>query len=337
MEKILFLKFNQTNNCFFIGTSRGYQIYSTSPLKRIADREFEEGICLMDMLFKTNILVLVKKNTYDNRDNENKVLLWDDKLRKIIGEISCKSKVSQVYLRKDYITIILRRKIYIYKLADLKLYKSFDTGDNPNTICSISTMKNIFILAYPTKNIGNLEVNNIIENKKPMKIKAHESELSNIALNDEGSLIATSSIKGTLIRIFDTDTGLQIKELRRGSRGKKVRSLKFNQNSDLLACISLSGTVHLFNTGYQRKSKNNISFFGTTIGTFNGFMPFFTPSYIKSEWSFFKYYVTTDKSIVTIRDDLIIVINTNGNYYKIRYRVKEPEYLLENKINIFEI
>ena len=52
---------------------------------------------------------------------------------------------------------------------------------------------------------------------------------------------------------------------------------------------------------------------------------------------FFKYYITPENSIITIRDDLIIAINKNGNYYKLRYRVKEPEYILENKINIFEI
>ena len=48
MEKILYLDFNQTSNCFFIGTTRGYQIYTTSPLKKIADRKFEDGICLMN-------------------------------------------------------------------------------------------------------------------------------------------------------------------------------------------------------------------------------------------------------------------------------------------------
>ena len=48
MEKILYLDFNQTSSCFFIGTTRGYQIYTTSPLKKIADRKFEDGICTDD-------------------------------------------------------------------------------------------------------------------------------------------------------------------------------------------------------------------------------------------------------------------------------------------------
>ena len=222
-------------------------------------------------------------------------------------------------------------------MADLTLYTSIETGENPKTICSITTIKDSYILANPTKIDGLVEIHNILEKNKTIKIQAHESELDNILLNSDGSLLATASIRGTLIRIFDTETGDKIKELRRGTTGKPIKSLKFSENSDLLACISLSGTIHLFNTGYQKKSRNNISFFGTKISTITNFMPFFTPTYIKSEWSFFKFYITNDESIITIRDDLIIVINKNGNYYKIRFRVREPEYLLENKINIFEI
>lgn len=337
MEKILYINFNQTDNCFFIGTKRGYQIYNTSPLKKISERIFPEGICLMTMLFKTNILLLVKKNTYDNRTNENKVVLWDDSEKKTIGEINCKTKIKSLFVRKDYITIVLRKRIYIYNLSDLKLHKSFETGDNNKSLCSITSIKEKFILALPTKMTGSLEIHDILSSSKPINIQAHESNLNTMILNDDGTLLATASIRGTLIRIFDTENGSMTKELRRGTKANQIKNLKFNENSDLLACFSLSGTIHLFNTGYQKKSKNNISFFGTSIGTLNSVIPYFTPSYIKSEWAFFKYYITPENSIITIRDDLIIAINKNGNYYKLRYRVKEPEYILENKINIFEI
>ena len=92
----------------------------------------------MTMLFKTNILLLVKKNTYDNRTNENKVVLWDDSEKKTIGEINCKTKIKSLFVRKDYITIVLRKRVYIYNLSDLKLHKSFETGDNNKSLCSIN-------------------------------------------------------------------------------------------------------------------------------------------------------------------------------------------------------
>ena len=88
-------------------------------------------------------------------------------------------------------------------MADLTLYTSIETGENPKTICSITTIKDSYILANPTKIDGLVEIHNILEKNKTIKIQAHESELDNIMLNSDGSLIATASIRGTLIRISE--------------------------------------------------------------------------------------------------------------------------------------
>jgi len=82
--------------------------------------------------------------------------------------------------------------------------------------------------------------------KKTTLIPAHETNLSCFALNFDGTLLATTSEKGTLIRIFDTSTGRNLQEVRRGADRAEIFSLAFNYNSNWLACSSDKGTVHIF-------------------------------------------------------------------------------------------
>ena len=69
-------------------------------------------------------------------------------------------------------------------------------------------------------------------------IKAHESEVGALAVNCQGTLVATASIKGTIIRIFNAEEGDLLQELRRGSGKAIITSINFHPSLEIIACTS---------------------------------------------------------------------------------------------------
>ena len=67
-----------------------------------------------------------------------------------------------------------------------------------------------------------------------------------MCLNYVGTLLATASEKGTIIRIFSTESGQPLHELRRGAEKADIYSICFDIKSKWLACSSDRSTIHIF-------------------------------------------------------------------------------------------
>ena len=59
-------------------------------------------------------------------------------------------------------------------------------------------------------------------------------------------MLATASDKGTLIRLFRTEDGTPLQEVRRGSDKAEIYSISFDKMSRWIACSSDKGTIHIF-------------------------------------------------------------------------------------------
>lgn len=82
-------------------------------------------------------------------------------------------------------------------------------------------------------------------------VEAHRSPLSCVTFNNEGTILATASDKGTIIRVFSVPDAHKLYQFRRGSMPARIYSMAFNITSTLLCVSSATETVHVFKLGPQ--------------------------------------------------------------------------------------
>lgn len=210
---LLHVSFNQDFGCFSSGTDRGFRIYNCDPFREIFRRDFDRGggIGKVEMLYRCNILALVGGGP-EPQYPVNKVMIWDDHQSRCIGELSFRSEVRGVRLRRDRIVVVLEQKVFVYNFADLKLLHQIETSANPKGLCEVSQSAGKLVLVCPGLRKGQIRVEHYASRKTKF-IMAHDSRVACFSLTQDGGLLATASSKGTLVRIFNTFDGTLLQEV----------------------------------------------------------------------------------------------------------------------------
>lgn len=235
--------------------------------------QIDSGANVAEMLFSTSLVAIVgvgNKPTTSPR----RLRILNTKKKSNICELTFPTAVLSIKLNRKRLVVVLVDQIYIYDISCMKLLHTIETSPNNNALCDLSsTDDSILIYPAPGPNVaspfsvndnnnnnstnkgatsdGTHEVGTVVLfdalNVAPLNIiKAHKTDLASISLNSNGTLFATASTKGTIIRIFNTMTGNKVNEFRRGSYSALIHRLTFNLNSSLIVATSDTETVHIF-------------------------------------------------------------------------------------------
>ncbi|KAJ3417259.1 WD repeat domain phosphoinositide-interacting protein 3 [Chytridiales sp. JEL 0842] len=222
------------------------------------DLDTPGGIAIVEMLGRTNIVALVGGGR-NPKFPKSSVVIWDDLKGRVVMEFKFKSEVKAVRLRREIMVVVLLNKVTVFSLQPpIKLYE-FPTIPNDLGLVSLSSQPLTSIpplnnqkitLAFPARKTGQVNICTLsLTQKTPPPIsliQAHSTALTILTLTLKGDLLATASTQGTLIRIWDTTTGRQVQELRRGMDRAKVYCVSFCSEGKKCVVTSDKGTVHVF-------------------------------------------------------------------------------------------
>jgi autophagy-related protein 18 len=199
----------------------------------------------------------------------------------MICELLFPSSILAVKMNRKTLVIVLETEIYIYDISNMRLQHVIETPPNPEAIVALSPSADNSYLAYPSPvpvpapvsassqtppaqastaaaaASGDVLLFSTKSLTVSQIIRAHKAPISALALNSAGTLLATASDKGTVIRVWGVPSAEKLYQFRRGTREARIYSLNFNVVSTLLAVSSAHDTVHIFKLGTGRS--NSIS------------------------------------------------------------------------------
>ena len=238
------ITFNKNNECLLCTTSCGFIVYNVNPFNSVITRNFPGGLRMGQMYLRTNLFFLNGTGLNDDYPI-NRVCVWDDQKQKKIAEVSLNSKVTSLYISNGPNFIVASsRRAYIYEIEKLTQLASFD-------VCSFSLVtrlfKDDFIMCHQSLALDQRGIIVVKSKNRYFNINAHKTNIGKVALSNNGKLIATSSLDGVIIKLFNQTNGQLVSEYRRGTFSKTISYLGFSEEDSYLLCGTTNGSVHLFN------------------------------------------------------------------------------------------
>ena len=311
---ILYLSLNYDKCCFACGTENGFSAYNIEPLSQLIRQDIPDcgGIGQVHMLKRTNLVALVGNGKH-MKYPRNRVYIWDAGQKKSVLEYTFSSAVLNVKLRKDMILFVLQNKLYVYSFPNnSQLLICYNTRENLKGICEISSGLDNEWCVFPGPKAGSiqladLDIKQIGVSSSPCIINAHQHEIACVAINLHGTLVATASKKGTLVRVFEIKTKRQTIELRRGADAAALYCINFSADSAYLCASSDKGTVHIF--ALKDPSKNKRSTF-SKVGLFG--------NYAESQWGLANFSVQAECPCICVfgKGCSVIAICYDGSFQK---------------------
>jgi len=242
-----FVTFNQDSTCVAVGSDNGYRLYSINSTDSmdLVHSDDDPDIYIAERLFSSSLVATV------SNANPRTLQVCHFKKGTEICRYSYTDRIRAVRMNRSRLVVCLEESLYIHNIRDMKVIHTItSTPPNPSGLIALSCdTTNYCFLAYPGhSHTGQLQVFDADTSLAVrVVIPAHEGQLAAITFSRTNTRVATASVKGTVIRIFDTRDGVKLYELRRGlKRTASIFSLSFSPCGTFLACSSNTETVHIF-------------------------------------------------------------------------------------------
>ncbi|KAF9534809.1 WD40-repeat-containing domain protein [Crepidotus variabilis] len=316
--QILDARFDADCNIFTATTPAGFAVYKTFPMQLIRKRELSGGTLSAAVPLHCSNIIFLLGGGRSPLYPPNKVIVWNDTLGKEAAELEFRERVRGLVCRRGWLAVSLRRRVVVFQISDggLSWHGAWDTCDNPRGLVAMASAPYATLLAIAGHQIGHVQLIHLppcppptprgpppssLPRKPPPQpskhpvsiIAAHTSALATLSIPISGRLLATTSVRGTLVRVWDSSTGKLVREFRRGTDKAEIYGVAFRPDEQELCVWSDKGTVHVFTLVISAATNRQ-----STFSPLTPFLPL--PKYFESEWSYAQYRIPVQSAHISL-------------------------------------
>lgn len=222
-------------------------IHNSDPIKKRIHHFYESQQFGNSVTIDGSNIIVFTGVAGQNMLLDTSLCVFDETDPRVVVEIPVNESIRNIVMLQHMFAFSTKSEVRIYSFTPPMLYCQFRSSINDFAPFDFVESRESFIIAFSGSQPGTIRiVHGDRRDKQDISIQAHKSPLAIIKFNSTGSLVATASSLGTIIKVYNTRNGDLVGQFRRGSLSAEIYSIAFSPESELLAVSSSKGTIHIF-------------------------------------------------------------------------------------------
>ncbi|ODN73359.1 hypothetical protein L202_07899 [Cryptococcus amylolentus CBS 6039] len=282
------ITFSPDGRFFAVAAEKGYEVWKTWPLGLVRRRVLP-GTLALALILPHSPLLILQGGGASPLYAPNKVVVYNDKVGEAVAELEFGERIRGVSARRGLFCVALSRKVVIFEYGLsahdslgkgkgkavegeedgfwIRKLGEWETAKNEQGLMALSTAPGSTLLALPGRQAGHVQLiplpscpSSSPDPPSPSRttpnstfrspiILAHTHSLASLSTTPSGSHILTTSERGTLLRVWDTQRGRLERELRRGVDPAEMWGVSFEGDvggKGRVVGWSDKGTIHVW-------------------------------------------------------------------------------------------
>jgi autophagy-related protein 18 len=336
MEDLQHVSFNQDSTLLTTGSASGFSVFKIEPFE-LLNQDERAGFRIVEIYEMTQLLLLVGSGEHP-AFSPKRLTIWNISERAPICETSFPETILAVRMNRLRIVVAIIDAIYVYNTTTMKTQHVFRTVENLNKVLDLSpSSENCFLVFPASLEKGSVQVCDCFSMEMRGVIEAHSTSLAVVGVSYSGNLLATSSTKGTIIRVFSLPEGEKLFTFKRGLYPAQTYSLRFSFDSNYLVCTSSSGSLHIFSL--QHSSSPSTWSVSKTLSSAATY--FFSDSLkdrfeaSRSIFSFKTGFSSRFLATLSSKNDSILAVSHSSDFLILSFETFESRVIQAGKLTSF--